>query len=164
MIEAQLGDRVQVQYVRIPESGAVTETTRGQKTCEFTVGSSEVFPTLSTSVIGMAPGHRKRITLQPDEAHGHIQRRLIRQIPRARFPTEMVLEVGKRLSMKGKTAGHRRRVRIVEIKPDSVLVDGNHPLAGKVIELDVQLLSLVSLELSRKPSESAEQVDPGAKS
>jgi len=164
MIEAQLGDRVQVQYVRIPETGAVTDTTRGQKNCEFTVGSSEVFPALSIGVIGMTPGHHKRLTLQPHEAHGHVQRRRIWLIPRSRFPSKLVLEVGKRLSMKGTTAGRRRRVRVFEINLDSVLVDGNHPLAGKVIVLDIMLLSLVSHELSPNSSQSAELVNRGANS
>jgi FKBP-type peptidyl-prolyl cis-trans isomerase 2 len=160
MIEVQLGDRVQVQYVRIAGPGVMADTTVGQKNCEFTVGGTEVLPALSTGVIGMTPGHHKRLTIQPAEAHGHVQRRLIRKIPRARFPAHMVLEVGKRLSMKGKTAGRRRRVRIVEVKFDSVLVDGNHPLAGKVIELDVLLLSLVSFELSPNSSQGAERIDP----
>jgi FKBP-type peptidyl-prolyl cis-trans isomerase 2 len=164
MIEAQLGDRVQVQYFQIPEHSAATDSQSGQKTCEFTVGSSEVPPTLSVGVIGMAPGHRKRLTLQPNEAHGKVQRRLIRQIPRARFPKQMDFQVGKRLTVKDKTTGRRRRVRVVKVNLNSVLLDGNHPLAGKVIELDVVLLSLVSHELTTTARQSLQLFDPGATS
>ena len=157
MYEAQLGDRVRVQYFRIPEHNAANGTAnkrRGQKTCEFMVGSSEVFPTLSLGVVGMTPGHRKRLTLQPKEAYGNVQRRLIRQIPRTRFPTNMVLEVGKRLNAVRGRFGRRRHFTVLEINFDSVLVDGNHPLAGKSIELEVMFISLVSVGSSSNTNHS----------
>jgi peptidylprolyl isomerase len=144
MHTAQLGDRVRIQYSRLPQRAAARGVSHGQKTLEFTVGSREVFPTLSFGVIGMAPGERKQFTLQPHEAYGKIKRKLVRKIPRTRFPQQLVLRVGKRLTAVRGIAGRRRRVTVVEIRPDSVIVDGNHPLAGKVVELEVSLLSLDS--------------------
>jgi len=153
MHTAQLGDRVRIQYSRLPQRAAARGVSHGQKTLEFTVGSREVFPTLSFGVIGMAPGERKQFTLQPHEAYGKIKRKLVRKIPRTRFPQQLVLKVGKRLTAVRGIAGRRRRVTVVEIRPDSVIVDGNHPLAGKVVELEVSLLSLDSSSNSnqRKP-------------
>jgi peptidylprolyl isomerase len=153
MPTAQLGDRVRIQYSRLPQRAAARGVSHGQKTLEFTVGSREVFPTLSFGVIGMAPGERKQFTLQPHEAYGKIKRKLVRKIPRTRFPQRLVLTVGKRLMAVRGIAGRRRRVTVVEIRPDSVIVDGNHPLAGKVVELEVSLLSLDSSSNSnqRKP-------------
>jgi peptidylprolyl isomerase len=144
MPTAQLGDHVRIQYSRLPQRAAARGVSHGQKTLEFTVGSREVFPTLSFGVIGMAPGERKQFTLQPHEAYGKIKRKLVRKIPRTRFPQQLVLRVGKRLTAVRGIAGRRRRVTVVEIRPDSVIVDGNHPLAGKVVELEVSLLSLDS--------------------
>jgi len=153
MHTAQLGDRVRIQYSRLPQRAAARGVSHGQKTLEFTVGSREVFPTLSFGVIGMAPGERKQFTLQPHEAYGKIKRKLVRKIPRTGFPQQLVLKVGKRLTVVRGIAGRRRRVTVVEIRPDSVIVDGNHPLAGKVVELEVSLLSLDSSSNSnqRKP-------------
>lgn len=145
MNEAQLGDRVRVQYSQLPELGAATDKRHRLKTCEFTVGGREVFPTLSLGVVGMTPGHRKRLTVQPHEAYGPVQRKLIREIPRVRFPKHIALQVGKRLNVVHGRARRSRRVTVLEIKLDSVLVDGNRRLAGKVIELDILLISLVSL-------------------
>jgi FKBP-type peptidyl-prolyl cis-trans isomerase 2 len=54
------------------------------------------------------------------------------------------LKVGKRLTAVQRVAGRRQRVTVVEIRSDSVIVDGNHPLAGMVIELEVMLVSLGS--------------------
>jgi FKBP-type peptidyl-prolyl cis-trans isomerase 2 len=144
MHTAQIGDRVRIQYARLPERAAAAGGTHKQKTLEFTAGSREVIPSLSFGVIGMAPGDRKRFTLQPHEAYGAVKLKLIRKIPRAKFPPQMVLEVGKRLTALQGIAGRRRRVTIVEIRRDSIVVDANHPLAGQVIELEVSLLSLDS--------------------
>jgi peptidylprolyl isomerase len=150
MHTANLGDRVRVQYSRVPENGADVSKRRVPKTCEFTVGSKEVLPSLSRGVVGMAPGDRKQLTLQPLEAYGAVQPKLIRQIPRRRFPQHLALKVGKRLTAFFSASGRRQRVRVVEIHSDSVTVDGNHPLAGKVIELEVKLISVNSSSNANK--------------
>ncbi len=134
---------MRVRYSRI-SPGAATNRQPGRKTCEFTVGSSEVFSTLSLGVVGMAPGDRKQLTLQPLEAYGAVRPKLIRHVPRARFPEHLVLHVGKRLAAVQGIAGRRRRVTVVEIGPETVTVDGNHPLAGRVIELEVKLIAIDS--------------------
>jgi peptidylprolyl isomerase len=144
MHTANLGDRVRIQYCSMPKPGALPHKASVQKTCEFTVGSSEVFRSLSLGVVGMAQGDRKQLTLQPREAYGKVQPKLIRRIPRERFPQHVALRVGKRLAAVESATGRRRRFRVVKINPDSVLVDGNHPLAGKVVELEVCLVSIDS--------------------
>jgi peptidylprolyl isomerase len=158
MHTAKPGDRVRIQYSRLPERAAAPGGTRRQRTLEFIVGSRDVFPTLSFGVVGMAPGDRKQFTLQPHEAYGDVQPRLIRQIPRQKFPKHLLLHVGKRLTAVHGIAGSRRKVTVVEIQPDMVTVDGNHPLAGKVIELEVSLLTLDS---SANANHSKPQFDTG---
>jgi FKBP-type peptidyl-prolyl cis-trans isomerase 2 len=68
----------------------------------------------------------------------------LHKIPRQRFPRTLNLCVGKWLSSRATDSDRRRRVQVVEIKPAAVVVDGNHPLAGKVLEVEVQLVSLHS--------------------
>jgi FKBP-type peptidyl-prolyl cis-trans isomerase 2 len=161
MHTAKLGDRVQIQYSRLPEHGAATEKSRGRNMFEFTVASSEVIPSLSLAILGMAQGETKRLMLQPPEAYGAVKPELIREVPRQRFPKHLVLRVGKRLTAVQKGSGRRRRVRVVEIKPHSVVLDGNHLLAGKVIELDVRL---VSLDSSANANHRKPQFDLGGES
>ena len=144
MQKANLGDRVRIQYARVPKSAGQKNRSHSSKTCEFTVGSNEVFPGLSLGVVGMRPGDHKRFTFQPNEAYGAVKSKLIRQIPLQRFPQNIALKVGKRLTAFVASSGRRERVRVVKINSDSVTVDGNHPLAGKVIELEVNLISLDS--------------------
>ena len=144
MKRAKLGDRVRVQYLGLLKDGTATEKQRGRQVLEFIVGSKEVISGISLGVVGMAKGEQKRLTLQPKDAYGTLRRKLIKEIPRQRFPTHLDLTVGKRLTSVGVTSGRRRRVQVVEIKPDTVVVDANHPLAGKVLEVEVQLVSLHS--------------------
>jgi FKBP-type peptidyl-prolyl cis-trans isomerase 2 len=150
MRAANLGDRVRIQYSRVRESSAALNHAPPAKTCEFTVGSNEVVRSLSLGVIGMAPGDRKQLTLQPQEGYGPVKAKLIRQIPRQRFPQHLALEVGKRMTAFVASSGRRQRVRIIAIHADTVTVDGNHPLAGKIIELEVNLISLDSSSTANK--------------
>ena len=150
MHTAQIGDRVRIQYSRLPQRAAARGESKGQKTLEFTVGSNDVSPALGLAVVGMSPGDRRQITLQPKEAYGTVQRKLIRQIPRERFPEHIALKVGKRLTALVATSGRRERVRIVKVNSKSVTLDGNHPLAGKVVKLEVSLLSLDSSSNANK--------------
>src|SRR5206468_9509502 len=92
----------------------------------------------------------KQLKLKPDEAYGPVQPKLIRCIPRQRFPQHIALKVGKRLTAFVAASGRRQRVRVVAVNTDSVTVDGNHPLAGKVIELEVNLISLDSSSNTNK--------------
>src|SRR4051812_43549259 len=98
MHTANLGDRVRIQYARVREPGVLANKSRLPKMCEFIVGSKEVFPSLSLGVVGMAPGDWKQLTLQPQQAYGAVKPKLIRQIPRKRFPQHLALQVGKRLT------------------------------------------------------------------
>jgi FKBP-type peptidyl-prolyl cis-trans isomerase 2 len=142
---AKLGDRVRVQYLGLLNDGTATQKHRSRQVLKFRVGSKKVISGISLGVVGMAEGETKRLTLEPKDAYGAVRRELIREIPRQRFPSALELCVGKWLTSGSRTSDRRRRVQVVDIKPAAVVVDGNHPLAGKVLEVEVQLVSLNSL-------------------
>ncbi len=138
--KAKVGD-----YVRIEYSGSFKDEKAGlqrlaREVFEFTVGSHEVMPGISKGVIGMVEGERKQLTLQPPDAYGEFHPNRIQEISRQRLPSDVVLKIGKRLTTIGVKSGRRRKVRIVELTPTTVVVDGNHPLAGKTVEVEFQLL------------------------
>jgi FKBP-type peptidyl-prolyl cis-trans isomerase 2 len=149
---AKHGDRVRVQYVRLLEDGTATQKHSGRQVLEFFVGSKAVIRGISLGVVGMAHGEEKRLTLEPKDAYGAVHYKLIRKVPRERFRIDLDLGVGKRLISRGPTSS-RRRVRVVAIREATVVVDGNHPLAGKVLEVELQLVALET------PSGSAEGPD-----
>lgn len=143
MRTAQVGDRVRIQYSTLSRGSAATRQ-RKPKSVEFIVGSRDVLHSLSFGVVGMAPGDRKRLTLQPTEAYGVVRKKLIRRVSRDRLPGHLTLRVGQRLTALRGVAGRRRRVTVVAITHDSVVLDSNHPLAGKVVELELNLMSVDS--------------------
>jgi FKBP-type peptidyl-prolyl cis-trans isomerase 2 len=151
---AQFGDHVRVECHRQPSRPAANDKPSKPKVLDFVIGSRTVMPGLNSGVVGMKQGERKRLTLQPAEAYGPVQPGLVKEIPRHQFPKHLTLRVGKRLTAKSATTGQRRHVRIVEINPKSVLVDGNHSLAGKVVELEITLISLASsTDANRLPAQ-----------
>jgi FKBP-type peptidyl-prolyl cis-trans isomerase 2 len=161
MHNAKIGDRVRVKCLRLPIAGVESPKPRKAKTFEFTVGSREVTPGLSSGVAGMAPGDRRRLTLQPQDAFGPVLPCLIREIPRRRQSARLSLQVGKWLTHLEPISGHRERMRVVEIKDDFLVVDGNHPLAGAVIDLDVML---ISVDPSAHANQSRQQFEMGGES
>jgi len=164
MTTAKLGDRVRVQYARVaPSRPAQLRTVSAQsaKEIEFIVGGHTVVRGLSLGVVGMTQGDQKRLQLDPEQAYGPAQERLVREIPRVRFPRNLALHVGSRLTALVKSTGRRRMVRVVEIKPDAVVVDGNHWLAGQAITLDV---TLISVDSSADANRSKPQFDMGGES
>jgi FKBP-type peptidyl-prolyl cis-trans isomerase 2 len=136
MPSVQLGDRVRVQCRQ------TAGNRRRKTTCDFVAGSDRVMRTLSLGVVGMAPGDNKRLMLAAGEAYGTEQPELIRRIARDRLPVGVRLEVGRRLAAVHRATGRRRVVRIQEIAADSILVNGNHPLAGQAVRLDVRLMEV----------------------
>lgn len=161
MHTAKLGDRVRIQYSRVPRPGTPSSKPPAQKVLEFIVGGNKVMPGLSLGVVGMTQGDQRRFTFRPAQAFGLVQARLIREIPRQQFPSNLELHVGKRLSARVTATGRRRQIKILEIKPDSVVVDGNHRLAGRAITLEV---TLISVDSSADANRSNPQFDMGGES
>ena len=158
MHTAQLGDRVRIHYASVRKTLAPPDQPLGHRELEFTVGTGGMIPTISLGVVGMAQGDQKRFTLQPHEVQGAAQPRLIREISRQRLPKDLLLEVGKRLTAVQKITGRRRQVTVVEVRAESVVVDEERPLSGKVVVLDV---TLISLDSSANANQTKPQFDAG---
>lgn len=138
--KAKLGDHVRIEYSGQYKDEKSSVQRLGRELLDFIVGSREVMPGINKGVVGMVEGERKQLTLIPQDAFGVFRPNLIREIPRTRLPSDVVLKVGKRLTTIGVKSGRRSKVRILELTPTTVVVDGNHPLAGKTVDVDFQLL------------------------
>ena len=141
---AKSGDRVKVRYSCTSQDGNVIGSRRAPQVLEFTVGSDDALPGIDKAVVGMAQGEQKKMTLQPQDWYGAVEKKLIKTIPRQRFPAHLQLKVGKRLNSVGMSTGRHWLVHVVKILPDTVVVDANHPLAGKILNVEMQLVSLAS--------------------
>jgi peptidylprolyl isomerase len=142
MQTAKQGDRVRVQYVGLSADGSKRTQPRRREVLEFTVGSNEVISGIDQGVIGMSEGQEKRLSLTPQQAYGEVRPKLIKEVARHRIPAHVELYVGKRLTVTGSESRRRRQVQVVEIRPNSVVLDANHRMAGKAVEVELQLISL----------------------
>lgn len=140
--KAKEGDRVRVKYSGVPKLVAPAPQPRGRQLVEFTVGSDEIIRGISWGVIGMVPGEKKSLKLDPKDAFGAVRRDLFKEVPRDRFPDDLKLIIGKKLTAIGVNSRRRRKVLVVEIKKETVVIDGNHPLAGKTVEVELQLVGI----------------------
>ncbi len=136
--EVRPGAVVHLEFTLRDESGALLDDNRGRSPLVFTYGKGEVIPGLERALAGMKVGETKRITVPPEDAYGPVDPAAITEVPKERVPAE-ALVVGARLS--GQTrSGREVPVRVREIRDGMVVLDMNHPLAGKTLVFEVRVI------------------------
>jgi peptidylprolyl isomerase len=143
MRQAQVGDRVRIHLKATLADGTVVESSGDRTPLEFTIGEREVMSGLDDLVRGMCSGETRRAYLPSDRAHGKHRNDLLLAVERERFPSHVDPYTGQRLQMK-RGEQPTRVVTVVATTGDMVLLDTNHPLAGKDLMVEVQLLEIQS--------------------
>ena len=142
MAQVKSGDKVKVHYHGKLTTGETFDSSAGREPLEFEVGSGMVIKGFDDGVTGMAVGDKKTINIPFDEAYGPRNPEMVMDMPKERFPEDMEVEVGMPLVMSD-GQGQQFQVTIVEIKETSVILDANHPLAGKDLVFDLELVEIV---------------------
>ncbi len=132
---------VRVHYKVTDEEGQELDASSSDAPLEFVCGRGDVITGLERGVIGLEPGGKKRITIQPEDGYGPHNPAHIKVLPRAAFPVNLELVEGTRFSYRAEK-GAEVMYRVKEIRPDSIVADYNHPLAGKVLYYDVTVLDV----------------------
>jgi peptidylprolyl isomerase len=140
MREAQDGDRVAVHYTGKFTDGSVFDSSQGQEPLRFTIGAQEVIPGFERAVIGMSPGQTKTQTIPSDQAYGPHSDEMVLAIDRKEFPSDLELEVGRRLKLNQE--GQNMIVTITDVNESSITLDANHPLAGQDLVFDIELVEI----------------------
>lgn len=139
--KADSGDKVAVHYTGTLDSGETFDTSREREPIEFEVGSGQVIPGFEQAVQGMEVGESKEVRVEPDDAYGQPRDDLRVQVPRERLPEEVEPEVGQALQVEV-APGQQHVARIVDVADEEVTLDLNHPLAGKALNFDVELVDI----------------------
>ncbi len=150
------GSMVSLEYTLSDEKAKVIESNKGKEPMSYTQGQSQIIPGLEKELMGMKVGGTKNVRVKPEDAYGPVDPKAYREIPRDNVPAE-ALKVGATLVAKN-SQGQSFPVRVHEIKEKTVVMDFNHPLAGKTLTFDVKVLDIKAQET--KPSEAK---SPGAK-
>ena len=132
------GSKVKVHYTGRFEDNNVFDSSEGREPIEFTVGEGMLIPGFEQGVMGLQTGDKKTVELEPENAYGEVREELINQVPLDRLP-EGVQE-GQMLE--AQTEAGPIPVLVTEITDTTVTVDANHPLAGKKLIFDLELMGI----------------------
>ena len=149
---SQLGDRVEVHYVKRFEDGSVRSSRqRGDDPLVMTVGARHPrLPGLEAELVGLAEGGTVTLTVPPERAYGMPDPGRVRRVSRDRFRDGEQLVAGRRVRMRG-TGGRPRVVRVVEVRGRVVVVDVNHPRSGQAVVLEVELVTILAAAAGGEP-------------
>ncbi len=139
---AVAGDTVRVHYTGTLEDGTEFDSSRDRDPIEFVLGAGQVIPGFENAVTGMEPGETKTFTIPADEAYGPHRPELVHRIPRAQVPAEVTLAPGARLEARDQ-GGRRVVLTVVEVTDEEAVLDANHPLAGKDLTFQIELVAVV---------------------
>ena len=138
----KIGDTIRVHYTGRLADGTVFSTSAGGDPLQFTIGSDTVISGFDKAVIGMNPGESKTIEIPAKEAYGRYYNELVQEVNREEVPLDIELKVGLRLRAR-RDDGRIATFKVVEMSQSTVKLDANHPLAGKDISLDIELLEII---------------------
>ena len=142
MSKVKNGQTVSVHYVGTLDDGTVFDSSRDRgETLTVEVGSGQLIAGFDTALRGMEVGEVKKISLSPDEAYGERDTTLLKEISREEFPEDFEFEVG--LTVTGQNElGHPLVATIDSLNEESVNLDFNHPMSGKNLNFEIEVVSL----------------------
>lgn len=134
------GKSVKVHYT-LTVDGKVVDSSNGREPLEFKPGSHQMIPGFEKAVMGMKVGQKKSFKVSPEEGYGPENPKAMQEVPIKQLPPEITPKAGMTLYAQGKD-GQRFPARIVEVKKDVVVMNFNHPLAGKTLNFDVEVMEI----------------------
>lgn len=141
MSQAKSGDSVKIHYTGTLDDGTQFDSSAGREPLAFTLGSGQVIPGFDKAVDGMTVGDKKSVNITPEDAYGPHQAQMVQEVPRSALPDDLEPAEGMGLQAQGPD-GQVVNLVVTSVGEDSVTVDGNHPLAGKALNFDIELVSI----------------------
>ena len=141
MSQVKEGDKIKVHYTGKLEDGSVFDSSDGRDPLEFEVGAGKIIPGFDAGVRGMVVGDKKTVEIEPGDAYGPHHERLVAKVKASDFPKDITPRIGQQLQTQDKN-GHPVNVRVTEIENGQVTLDANHPLAGKKLIFEIELVEI----------------------
>ena len=140
MAQAKSGDTVKVHYTGRLEDGTIFDSSREREPLKFIIGEEQVIPGFENGIIGMDIGDTKTISIPPGDAYGPKYPGWPRTVKSEQLPEGFTPSIGSLLQVQ-QPDGEVIRVMITHVTADEVTLD-NHPLAGKALMFDVELMAI----------------------
>jgi peptidylprolyl isomerase len=141
MQQAKQGDTVHVHYRGTLEDGSEFDSSDGGDPISFTIGSGEVIPGFENAISGMSPGQKKTERMSVENAYGEHREELVFKVGRDQIPPDNDVEVGDMLQV-GFPDGTSAAVQVADLDEETVTLDANHPLAGKELTFELELVKI----------------------
>ena len=141
MSQVKENNTVKVHYTGKLSDGQVFDSSEGKEPLEFTLGQGRLIPGFEKGLIDMKLNEKKTITIASDEAYGPVREDLIQEVAKSELPQEITPEVGMGLVSKSPD-GHEMNLLVAEVREESIVLDGNHPLAGKDLIFDLEVVEI----------------------
>jgi peptidylprolyl isomerase len=141
MQQAKQGDTVHIHYRGTLEDGSVFDSSEGSDPIAFTLGAGEVIPGFERAVEGMSTGEKKTETIPAEQAYGERREELVFTISKDQMPENSEIEIGDMLRV-GFPDGSSADVQVAAMENESVTLDANHPLAGRDLTFQLELVSI----------------------
>ena len=141
MVQAQSGNTVKVHYTGRLDDNSVFDSSEGRDPLEFTVGQGQVIEGFDRAVLCLETGQSTTIRIEPQDAYGERHEQLVFNINRGELPQDIDPQLNQRFQMRNE-AGQELVVTVTDLSDTMVTFDGNHPLAGKALTFDIQLVAV----------------------
>jgi FKBP-type peptidyl-prolyl cis-trans isomerase SlyD len=129
-----------IDYTLTGPDGQVIDSSRGRAPLAYLHGASNIIPGLETALEGKSAGDDVNVTVPAGQGYGERDPNLVQPVPRSSF--QGVAEIKKGMQFQAQTPGGARIVTVVDVDPQNVTVDANHPLAGIDLKFDVKVVNV----------------------
>lgn len=136
------GSLVTIRYSLFLEDGSEVDTNREGDPLSYVQGEGEILPALEEALADLGQGESLRVTLPPEQAFGPVNPQAFQEVPSTSIPEEG-RKVGAVLSYRD-DSGNTHRLRVTEVRDESVVIDMNHPLAGETVTFEVSIVNVLA--------------------
>lgn len=141
MSQVKTDDNVKVHYTGKLANGEVFDSSEGREPLAFQVGKGQMIPGFENGVMDMKLNEKKTITIPAAEAYGEVREELIQSVPKSQLPETITPEVG--MGLVSRTPeGQEIQLVIKEVNENDIVVDANHPLAGKELTFEIEVVAI----------------------
>ena len=134
------GSLVHFEYTVSDEKGTVLQSNKGKDPISYTHGQGEIIRGVEKALDGMELNEEKRFRVPPEEAYGPVDPNGFKEVPKSAIPAA-ALKPGTPIGTRG-PKGEELVIHVSEVKEETVVLDFNHPLAGKTLNFDVKVLGI----------------------
>ena len=143
MSKAENGNTVKIHYTGTLEDGTVFDSSADREPLEFKLGEGHVIPGFEKSVLGMELNEKKDINIPVEDAYGERRDELIFNVNKTELPPDLAPQVGMQLQMQSQD-GQTALVLVTGVQEETITLDANHPLAGKDLNFNIELVEIVA--------------------